>query len=115
MNGDELAAFYAARLDEEEAAANEAASRPLGAAWDDGTRLTAVARHIALHDPERVLADITADRAILAKYEMLRHPSPTSLLHRLTWPTAAGAVLWCICQRAARFSGHPDYKAEWKP
>lgn len=62
---------------------------------------------------ERGLADIEADRAILARYETLLCPS--SPADRLTFPALAEAVLACIRDRAARYAGHPDYDERWKP
>jgi Family of unknown function (DUF6221) len=109
----DLAGFLAARLDEIEAAAREAASRPLGDAWDDGTRLTAVARHIARHDPARVLREVEAKRKILRRCEarineLDVHPnglvSPRAVLARQI-----------IAELAAVFSDHPDYRQEWAP
>lgn len=63
--------------------------------------------HICRHDPASVLADIAADRAILARYEALQHPA--SLKDRAIFPALAEVVGACIRDRAARFSGHPDY------
>jgi hypothetical protein len=133
----EIAAFYAARLDEEEALAKAAG----GGEWrtectcgagdcrgypgceritgeditiyPEGGHDCDQAGYIAANDPKSTLASAAADRAILARYEALRHPS--SLSDRLMFPSLAEVVLACIRDRAARFSAHPDYRAEWKP
>jgi len=94
MTGD-LAAFLAARLDEDEAAAGVASRFPHwhGEPWYDGQFLkdgrtqradlwgapgmqftghgaldTVVVDHIARHDPARVLREVAAKRAILAEH-----------------------------------------------
>lgn len=134
VSGDELAAFYAARLNDDERywrVISEAGERR----WADPSPkdiadVTGLFMDL-LSDPEvweecqrweeipappviqRGLADIEADRAILARYEALRHPA--SLSDRIMFPALAEAVLGCIRERAARLSAHPDYKAEWKP
>jgi Family of unknown function (DUF6221) len=84
---DDLIAFLAARLDEDEAAAKAAqAPSPWKAAvhesdhwivtdatgepliYDEGTPSLEEAAHIARHDPARVLRDVAAKRAILAEH-----------------------------------------------
>lgn len=91
---DELAAFYAARLDEDEAAAAAVLgaaetfrgapqrSTPLGHQVFDGSGIVVthdrtvvlpsdVATHIARHDPARVLCDVEAGRRLLREYKGL--------------------------------------------
>ncbi len=78
------------------------------------------ARHIARHDPARVLREVEAKRAILAA-----HPRVESLFtecgtcHESEEGWAATVpVQWpCSTVRhvAAVWSDHPDYRAEWKP
>ena len=118
----DIVAFLNARLDEDEAAAKEA----WGVEWD----WRYVARpfgehpsiahtvHIARHDPARVLRDVEADRVLLALHDELwrlyrafeeaGEPGPISL-------GRAQALSRVLRIRAARFSDHPDYRAEWKP
>jgi hypothetical protein len=96
-----LAAFLAARLDEDEAAAK---------AWLPFGNPDAAAReHIARHDPGRVLREVAAKRAILAVH----------------WPCANSGHTWCgadheewpcrtVGHLAAVYSDHEGYRPEWK-
>jgi hypothetical protein len=114
--------FLRARLDEDEAAARAAASRPRGESWGgvvDGTRYTVVAAHIARHDPARVQREIEAKRAILAEHQRAPKPLPgmswypcrvcTRDRYPQSWPCATVRAL------AAVWSDHPDYQQEWAP
>jgi hypothetical protein len=135
---DDLIAFYAARLDDDEQfirvmskagqrkADNmtpgdmaDAAGLMMGMLADPEVRAEVFRwPDMGLVPPtatDSALASVVADRAILARYETLRHPSPASLRDRLLFPSLAEVVLACIRDRAVRFSGHPDYRAEWKP
>ena len=82
------------------------------------------ARHIARHDPARVLREIAAKRAIVAAH----HPeTPSKYGHdvlrcavcqteRGVWAEDRHADPWpCLTLRhlAAVWSDHPDYRAEW--
>lgn len=114
MTGD-LAAFIAARLGEDEAAAREAYYE--GQRWlteEEGVYRwpndelvhtadrKADARHIARHDPARVLRRVEWTRHALNTIAALAELSP-SFAHCL------------LCELAAEWSDHPDYRAEWKP
>lgn len=118
---DDLIAFVTARLDEDEAAAQEAASRPLGPAWDDGTRLTAVARHIARHDPARVLREIAAKRVILARWEFAANQVAVGAVNEAAgygpadpgWPLRADSHELDVRSLAVAWNDHPDYRPEW--
>lgn len=141
MTDHPLVAFYAARLDEEEAAAKAAqpgpwtldewtggfgrmacVMTPLASAGPNaktgltslaklGTQDYETARHIAGHDPEAVLAGVLADRHILGRWTALQ--SPVTLMDRATFPSLARVVLACIADRAARFKSHPGYDPAW--
>lgn len=130
---DDLIAFWRDRLDELEAAAREAAASDgshweVEGIWDDTdvnvvdkegdvmaedkrTKISKVvslidrrtADHIALNDPAGALADVAADRAILAEYER-RDLDALGYLAGLEF---------AITLRAARFSGHADYHPQW--
>jgi hypothetical protein len=110
---DNLIAFIAARLDEDEAIARKAASLQadpengwgidgraitphIGVIHEDESRI-----HIARHNPARVLRDVEAKRAILNG----------------RWGGPDHADMWesCVQNLAAVWSDHPDYRAEWKP
>jgi hypothetical protein len=127
---DEMIAFVAARLDEDEAAAKSAAAET-AAGWFTGTSEDsdersvcytgpstlhpgsmwdydiadrvpqAAAAHIARHDPARALREVAAKRAILLQWE---HSPPGS-------PALTNALY----QLAAVYSDHPGYRPEWKP
>ena len=84
---DELTAFFRSRLAEVESIAK----RRSGAIISD-----------------LMLADIQADRALLAKYEIAKALLPGK--YKLGYCEAIEEV---IAIRAARFSDHPDYRAEW--
>lgn len=83
-----LTEFLAARLDEDEAAAREASQAIGSGEWGHGQRqvrsvtLTLVAetaadRHIARHDPARVLREVAAKRRVLERH------SPVDMLGAL--------------------------------
>ena len=114
-----LTEFLTARLDEVEAAARDA--------YYDGQRWYAEeegvsrypsddlvymahrkrdASHIVRWQPARVLREVEADRALLAKYEIAKALLPGK--YKLGYCEAIEEVL---AIRAARFSDHPDYAA----
>lgn len=103
--------FLTARLDEDEAAAKAAASRPLGDQWIDGTRLTAVAAHIARHDPARVLREVEAKRKILNSWVSAAtadrySAGPEPIDHFQDGLEHALRLL------ATAWSDHPDYRQD---
>lgn len=82
------------------------------------------ARHIARHDPARVLREVEAKRAILG----LHYPGlpPAGAPDGLTicageeadgdtWQMATSWPCHTVCVIAAVYSDHPDYRPEWKP
>jgi hypothetical protein len=129
----DIVAFLTARLDEDEqvAQAVEDNSAPFDGQWknDGGLALRTyndwvlaylpdarpfrpgVLDHIARHDPARVLADVAAKRAILA-----RHSTGAGSLRTHGW--------YCeVCDDgcaelpalAAVYADHPDYDESWRP
>jgi len=118
-----LAAFLAARLDEEEREAKYALERLSECAGiqvsdpDDGGdigHMVAYSFHALRHNPARVLRDIEADRKLLAIYAEVAgmdcdDPEPEYAYGRTVGLGEA------VRLRAARFNGHPDYRQEWKP
>ena len=132
---DDLIAFFSARLDEVEAAAAAASDGPwtpwrgkpaelglrflkygvmLPSDMEGSPALIATAswmdaEHIALNDPVAVLADVAADRALLAAYEqagaVARFPD-----HEGGYATGMEDA---IRIRAARFALHPEYREDW--
>jgi hypothetical protein len=126
-----LIAFLRARLDEDEAAAQKAASGDgrfggrahwsalghgivtdvadpdwgvvdLGPYIDDD----ALAEHIARHDPARALRDVEAKRAMIA--ELTRWPFDYR-------PEADDATRLFVRLLGSVYSDHPDYLPEWAP
>ncbi len=134
-----LAEFYAARLDEDEAAAR-AATPGEWAALDGGVMSveneswpvssTESARnredrvHIARHDPARVLREVEAKRKILAAYEeAAEHPFdlPEGVHDgRDQWERERDAAVLAELDGVVRYlaevdSDHPDYQQAWRP
>lgn len=154
-----LAEFLLARIAEDEAAAAAAVSRRDGVdKWEAVGSGTVVgpgydkvkhvmlpssedgaARHIARHDPARVLAECEAKRRIVAEaFEVAatidgewgcchdaddirrgyREPTPgwgdeaEPLPEGCAGPEVAGKFLQAL---AAVYAGHEDYRQEWKP
>jgi len=150
---DELIAFWRARLDEREQAARATAGPGWdlegltclvftrapgvrGIAWCDNGRDSdgANAAHIAANDPASVLADVAADRALLALHattvrreqfrasdEQIADGKPGWYYEDVPdcaicgWFDPAQGACETIRIRVARFDGHEDYKAAWKP
>ena len=124
VHGD-VAAFLAARLDEDEAAA-KAATQPHS--WhpldDSDSPYGRDQVHIARHDPAQVLREVAAKRAIAAEHGPAGfmaygdhlcqrcawqddEPGRDDLHHWTIWP--------CLTLRAlaAAWNDHPDYRQEW--
>lgn len=132
MNDFDFLAFLAARLDEHENAARNAAPAPWthdyvrhgalvvdgneetvadpGYRWSDRTHL-ANGWHIELHDPAYVLADIAAKRAILERHQslMTKHQE-----HRKSAVIAAmiDVSLSNIKDLCRPFADHDDWPGE---
>jgi len=124
--------FLRAQLDEDEAVARRAGGGHLkgarrwvaGEANADGVRTeagTPVTRfswpyemeHIARHDPQRVLADVAAKRAIVDGFTTL--DNSRDRLH-----DAGLHLQWNVLRTVARalalpYADHPDYDEEWRP
>lgn len=117
----DLAAWLLARLDEDEAAAREAQSViPDGEGWyriaqeaiadPEFSRLHGRAyKHIARHDPARVLAEVEAKRQIIREWRQV-----DELDQRKTSPAWARMtrVMWFLAQP---YADHPDYDPSWAP
>jgi Family of unknown function (DUF6221) len=129
---DGLVAFLRARLDEDEAAAN-AGARRVGMPWrvdpepwdgdtgiiDDLGRVGSTggryaAEHIVRHDPARALREIQAMRAIAALYDCASVELSDSPDDPKVWGWARAAHV-AAHDIATIWSGHPDYRPEWKP
>ena len=142
---DDLAAFIAARLDEDEAAAKAALRGPWSIAenevWgtqiitSDGSPVMPVyvegvtsaalstAAHIARHDPDRLLRrQVPAMRAILAEHQrgaVLDFTCRTCTDQDVSDPSSGEQYIDWPCPTirhlAAVWSDHPDYRDGWKP
>ena len=132
---DDLTAFITARLDEDEAAAKacngpfpwkaaddeddswivkDAAGEAL--IYDEGTPSLDEAKHIARHDPARVIREVTAKRAVLAWYADSVDASKLfkeKLGTGTHMAAAAESYLNVMRGYAAVWPDHPDYKQEW--
>jgi hypothetical protein len=109
---DDLAAFVAARLDEDETEAKATADADAEFWADvrgDGT-------HFARHDPARVLRDVAAKRAILAEVVPAIEGMDMQII--CEWGSSQDepdAHLPLLKIMAAVYSDHMDYRPEWKP
>ena len=93
---DDLTAFIAARNDEDEQWAKDLI------AYDRGD----VSGMLGIS--QRMLAEVEAKRAILAEHTRALEKAPANTpLH--------SALLRILKAQAAVWSGHPDYRQEWKP
>lgn len=73
------------------------------------------ARHIARHDPARVLAEVTAKRAIVELHEPYASESHGGAA---CWVCGPGGFPWpCTTLRllAMPYADHADYREDWKP
>ena len=91
--------------------------KPVFTAQVSNIRFRENARHIARHDPARVLRDVEADRKLIAAYEAARSDVPPvddwyEVAHGIRIGLADGLES-ALKIRAERFSDHPDYQPEW--
>lgn len=103
---DGLVDFLRARFDEDEAPAR-AADAGLGNVLNQveysDSAAEADERHIARHDPARVLREVEAKRRVVDRYSWLREHGDT------------GDMAWVLPLLAAAYADHPDYRPEWAP
>jgi uncharacterized protein DUF6221 len=67
------------------------------------------ARHIARHDPARVLREVAAGRQLLSDYEEARTSNAETVL------VIAEILLMQIINRCGVYDSHPDYLPKWGP
>lgn len=123
----ELIAFLAARLDEDERVARAAVDFDYGVRdWaDDGDPVNA---HIARHDPTRVLREVEAKRRILEQYEASLEQSKrfrqraasgvesdAQKLQRSTESIRLLVLLGVVRLLALPYADHPDYREDLRP
>ncbi len=102
---DDLIAFLAARLGEDEALAKRG-EEVFATGWPDyqtfdSPELDDACKYLDRFGPARVLREVEAKRAVITQWEHSPAGSPvlTNALYRL----------------AAAWSDHPGYRPEWKP
>lgn len=123
-----LVEFLTARLDEDEGIALASAPGPwrLGDDGDviavdgitvaegfalSGNQLRATVDHIARHDPARVLRQVAAGRALLARYERaVRSQNDRPTAHRYR-----RALYDALVDLAQTYSDHDEYDPGWAP
>jgi hypothetical protein len=110
-----LAAFLLDRIAEDEAVARAVSAEDWAESWRGiNPRRLEIVRHIARHDPARVLADCDAKRRIverLSGYLSSEHdPEPEGAWELLD--DHAWATLYAL---ALPFADHPDYDPSWRP
>lgn len=110
---DDLIAFYAARLDEEERLADAATHAGLGIDIGPGGKAVSddpdVQDHFATWNPSRVRREVEAKRAIVAEFQKVDKPEDP-------WHADADATFWSVIKHmASAYSDHPDYRPEWAP
>lgn len=122
----DLAAFISARLSEDEAMArrnigaglNDTATRGLLPGYPDyrtydGPDIAAADDYITHFRPLRVLREVAAKRAIVARYgEPL---AGLGLGEQLQLSQEKQGLYFAVRALAAVWSDHPDYRAEWAP
>ena len=138
---DDLITFLRARLDEDAAAAHDSGSALVAwltyrddagqmlyttvasggeGDWDvwvaNGQELPAPASARVVYDPARVLREVEARRAILARYEdcltRMEDPDYSAVTAR---DQAREYEDFVLPNLAAVYSSHPDYRQEWVP
>jgi hypothetical protein len=137
---DDLVQWLRAQLDEDEqiARAVEDRSAPWDGQWmadgdsavrtvnghvlfyrhDSGPLKPGLADYVAEWDPARVLRDIDAKRAIVARYEFVcTEASRTTITEeeREVWVQVGGTLQSCVLQLALPYTDRPGYRDEWRP
>ncbi|MCF2130134.1 DUF6221 family protein [Strepomyces sp. STD 3.1] len=126
---DPLVQFLHDRLDEDQTAAVKASNRfaswsPNGTLHLDGVEHDVVGdeeafchphnvAHIARHDPQRALAQVVADRAIVTGFAEL-HANPARLTD-VALHLQHHVMLRVVLHLASVHASHPDYDEEWRP
>jgi hypothetical protein len=111
----DLADFYAARLDEDEAEARAARALWLGTHFTIEPGSLVIVGFHNRHDPDHVLREVAAGRALLAAWqeaETQRLPFEPEYAYGIR-DGFADALLLAVKFRAAVYSDHPDYQQEW--
>ncbi len=75
-------------------------------------RHNGIAAHIAVNDPAQVLADVAADRRIVARCEQWQQDSRSADPPAVALGIAAEVI---VRELAARYARHPNYRTDWRP
>jgi hypothetical protein len=117
MTTPSIVEFLRARIEEDRKLAQAAIDDIYGPddCWFD-TSNEHIVDHYRHHQPDRVLREVEAKRAMLRKYEdaraQARHPVSAE---NFEWARVARDELYdLIILFAAAYSDHPDYRADWK-
>jgi hypothetical protein len=72
----------------------------------------ALADHIAIQDPARVLAEVGAKRQLLDKYAQVADNDVNEVEYAHGYANALGEAIRLL---ALPYADHPDFRAEWRP
>lgn len=72
----------------------------------------ALADHIAVQDPARVLAEVGAKRQLLDKYAEVADNDVNEVEYAHGYANALGEAVRLL---ALPYADHPDFRAEWRP
>ncbi|WP_406420887.1 DUF6221 family protein [Streptomyces sp. NBC_00842] len=113
---DDLVQFLRDRLDEDARDAEAAGDSWYGYEPEQQIAFVSVAdaRHIARHDPARVLREVEAKRQLLRIHRRYVDEPDQACLG------CAGGIVWetsCPVVRllALPYADHPDYREDWRP
>lgn len=116
MDGmDDLVQFLSDRLNDDEQTARAAGDGWYG--YEPEQQIAFVppedSRHIARHDPARVLRDIEAKRQLLDRYaEVASNDIDEPYEYAYGWANGLGAAVRLL---ALPYADHPDYRDDWRP
>lgn len=74
------------------------------------------AQHIALHDPETVLAECYAKRRLVEFWsQAYQNPSDANRFAGPDWDRVRANAVWTLRHLALPYANHPDYQTAWRP
>lgn len=117
MSTEDLVTWLRAQLDEDERLAQAADPKQVRAIVAANMGSFYSVRHIALHDPARVLREVEAKRAVLDLYEAMLAGFEAAAEGTILAGAAKvrlGAYELAVQHLASAYSDHPGYREEWK-
>jgi hypothetical protein len=99
---DDLTTFLRERIAEDKAVAAECTGPDWQTDPGDGDN----AKHIARHDPARILREADAKLAVLDELDLAAHGQPRPYVD---------ALLFVAKQTGTVYANHPDYRENWRP